>query len=223
MPRGAPGPPGGPRGCGRGPSPTSRILQPPAAPGEPRKPWNSPQKRGGDQTLPNSPQNFWFFSSVRGAAKGKVAPEKGTKMAQNWGGGRAKSLLSIIWPRPLLSWAGHPQIFWVFKNNFGAFFWCFHLFLNKLGVWPDHTHPSSSPLINISSPSQFLPTPTSGLDLSKMVALMGGGASGAGGVASPSLAPPTHFQPEAEEEAETGSGCCPLLADPMLPPTSDSD
>ncbi|KAM4754425.1 LOW QUALITY PROTEIN: chromodomain-helicase-DNA-binding protein 8-like [Cyanocitta cristata] len=67
------------------------------------------------------------------------------------------------------------------------------------------------------------PPPPSGLDLSKMVALMGGGASGGGGVASPSLAPPPRFRPEAEEEAEAGSGCCPLLADPMLPPTSDSD
>lgn len=70
---------------------------------------------------------------------------------------------------------------------------------------------------------KFLPSPPSGLDLSKMVALMGGGASGGGGVASPSLAPPPRFRPEAEEEAEAGSGCCPLLADPMLPPTSDSD
>ncbi|XP_030826338.1 LOW QUALITY PROTEIN: chromodomain-helicase-DNA-binding protein 8-like [Camarhynchus parvulus] len=70
---------------------------------------------------------------------------------------------------------------------------------------------------------KFIPSPPSGLDLSKMVALMGGGASSAGGVASPSLAPPPRFRPEAEEEAEAGSGCCPLLADPMLPPTSDSD
>ncbi|KAM3653907.1 LOW QUALITY PROTEIN: N(6)-adenosine-methyltransferase catalytic subunit METTL3 [Ammospiza maritima maritima] len=67
------------------------------------------------------------------------------------------------------------------------------------------------------------PPAAPGLDLSKMVALMGGGASGTGGVASPSLAPPPRFRPEAEEEAEAGSGCCPLLADPMLPPTSDSD
>ncbi|XP_014749622.1 PREDICTED: FACT complex subunit SPT16-like, partial [Sturnus vulgaris] len=43
------------------------------------------------------------------------------------------------------------------------------------------------------------------LDLSKMVALMGGGASAAGGVASPSLAPPPRFRPEAEEEAEAGN------------------
>ncbi|CAN8179309.1 unnamed protein product, partial [Coccothraustes coccothraustes] len=70
---------------------------------------------------------------------------------------------------------------------------------------------------------KFIPSPPSGLDLSKMVALMGGGASSAGGVASPSLAPPPRFRPEAEEEAEAGGGCCPLLADPMLPPTSDSD
>ncbi|XP_077027073.1 uncharacterized protein LOC143691919 [Agelaius phoeniceus] len=68
---------------------------------------------------------------------------------------------------------------------------------------------------------KFIPSPPSGLDLSKMVALMGGGASSTGGVASPSLAPPPRFRPE--EEAEAGSGCCPLLADPMLPPTSDSD
>ncbi|XP_041343665.1 FACT complex subunit SPT16-like, partial [Pyrgilauda ruficollis] len=50
---------------------------------------------------------------------------------------------------------------------------------------------------------KFLPSPPSGLDLSKMVALMGGGASSTGGVASPSLAPPPRFRPEAEEEAES--------------------
>ncbi|XP_059693552.1 basic proline-rich protein-like [Haemorhous mexicanus] len=64
---------------------------------------------------------------------------------------------------------------------------------------------------------KFIPSPPSGLDLSKMVALMGGGASSTGGVASPSLAPPPTLPARSRrEEAEAGSGCCPPAGRPHV-------